>query len=303
MAVASAAAAHVKPAAAAVPAVEDDAAPPPPLGDSSAVEGRLMVLKAGKDAAFCEYAYLAPKHLRNNFQEMCADTIDKQAEYWLKSFVKEFEGEGVSQILELAEEFKAYLPEDSNPETATSINAFQAHVFLERRGQTLTVRELRQVMRDICAFNDTTTFSYIEYLAWSYQKTLKELFMVKPYNLEPLLKGLYESMHRYQEDKAQQDAKTEEIEEAIKTHQDSNSIVKGFVAQAALKSVITRGATRRQRDAVFHKYKQQKAQKEYEARKATALSEKKEAERLQRIEAKQRMAARVGNHECKYDKE
>jgi len=26
------------------------------------------------------------------------------------------------------------------------------------------VRELRQVMRDICAFNDMTTFSFIEYV-------------------------------------------------------------------------------------------------------------------------------------------
>jgi len=67
--------------------------------------------------------------------------------------------------------------------------------------------------------------------------------------------------------------------------------------------VITRGATTRQRDAVFHKYKQQKAQKQYEARKAAELAEKKEADRLERIEAKKRMAARVGSHENKYDKE
>lgn len=274
-----------------------------PLGDSSQAEEKLMVLKAGKDAGFCEYAYLAPKHLRNSFREVCADTIDKQAEYWLKSFVKEFEGQGVNTILELAEEFKAYLPEGADPDKAATIDAFQAHVFLERKGQTLTVRELRQVMRDICAFSDTTTFSFIEYLVWSYQKTLKELFMVKPYNLEPLLKGLYDSIHRYQEDKAQHDAKTEELEAAVKAHKGANSVVKGLVAQAALQNVITRGATRRQRDAVFHKYKQQKAQREYEARKAKALAEKKEADRLERIEAKKRMAARVGSHECKYDQE
>eukprot|EP00041_Stephanoeca_diplocostata_P020198 m.447731 g.447731 ORF g.447731 m.447731 type:complete len:134 (+) comp21503_c0_seq1:164-565(+) len=73
-------------------------------------EEKLLVLKAGKDAGFVEYAYLAPKHLKKQFAEITADTIDKQCEYFLKSFVKEFEGK-IDEILELAEEFKAYLPD------------------------------------------------------------------------------------------------------------------------------------------------------------------------------------------------
>jgi len=258
-------------------------------------EEKVLVLKAGKDAGFVEYAYLAPRHLKRQFAEITSDTIDKQAEYWLKSFVKEFEGK-VDQVLELAEEFKAYLPDDTDASKATCLEAFQAHMFLERKGQTLRAVELREVMRHICADdNDMTRFSFIEYLVWSYQKTLKELFMVKPYDLEPLLKGLYEAMHEYQEAKAQHDAKTEEIEQEIKQAEDDGSVVKGRVSAFKLKEVITRGATRRQRDAVFHKYKQKKAQAEYEKRKADELAEKKKKDAAERKAAKERMAKRLGS--------
>jgi len=52
--------------------------------------------------------------------------IDKQAEYFLKSFVKEFEGRA-PEILEMAEEFKAYLPDDTDAAAATALEHFQAH--------------------------------------------------------------------------------------------------------------------------------------------------------------------------------
>lgn len=290
--------------AAAASAVSDQ------VGDGAG-ERKLLVLKAGKKGAgFVEYAYLAPKHLKRQFKEVCSQSIDKQSEYWLKSFVKEFEGRAV-EILELAEEFKAYLPEvveasnagptaaaaASAESTATHLDEFKAHVFLERRGQTLSVVELREVMRNICADeNDFTKFSFIEYLVWSYQKTLKELFEVKPYDLEPLLKGLYQAIHDYQEQKAKHDAKTEEIEDAVKKAGDEGSVVKGLVAQAALKQVLTRGATKRTRDSVYHKYKQAKAEKKFQARKKAELELKKQQEREERKAAKARMAARMAAH-------
>eukprot|EP00041_Stephanoeca_diplocostata_P020199 m.447730 g.447730 ORF g.447730 m.447730 type:complete len:201 (+) comp21503_c0_seq1:665-1267(+) len=192
--------------------------------------------------------------------------------------------------------------QDTDASKATCLNEFQAHVFLERKGQTLSVVELREVMRHICAFNQMTEFSFIEYLVWTYQKTLKELFMVKPYDLEPLLKGLYQAMHDYQESKAQHDAKQDEIEEEIKKADEAGSVVKGLVGGFKLKEVITRGATRRQRDAVFHKYKQKKAQQEYEKRKQADLEEKKKKDAIERKAAKERMAARMGSLENSYDK-
>lgn len=265
-------------------------------------EEKVMVLKAGKDAGFIEYAYLAPKHLKRQFKEITEDTIDKQCEYFLKSFVKEFEGK-IDQILELAEEFKAYLPDETDSSKARSLDAFQAHVFLERKGQTLSVLELREVMRHICAFNTLTEFSFIEYLVWTYQKTLKDLFMVKPYNLEPLLKGLYEAMHEYQESKAQHDAKTDEIQEEIEKAETDGSVVKGLMSKFKLKEVITRGATRRQRDAVFHKYKQKKAQQAYEKRKEEELAEKKKKDAEERKAAKKRMAERMGSLDNTFDKD
>ena len=62
------------------------------------------------------------------------------------------------QVLELAEEFKAYLPDETDAAKATHIDAFQAHVFLERKGTPFTVLELRAMMREICA----ATFDVID---------------------------------------------------------------------------------------------------------------------------------------------
>lgn len=262
----------------------------------STAEGKLLVLKAGKDAGFVEYAYLAPKHLKRQFADICETSIDKQTEYWLKSFVQAFENR-IPEVLELAEEFKAYLPDDGTDQSAaTHLDEFKAHMFLERKGQTLSCLELRAVMRNICADeNNMTQFSFIEYLVWSYQKTLKELFVVKPCNLEPLLKSLYAAMHEYQESKAQHDAKTDELKEAVETHGSENKLVKGRVAQAALKELLTRGGTRRTRDSVYHKYKQKKAQKQFEARRQKELDAKKALEKEGRKAAKIAMAARMGS--------
>lgn len=44
-------------------------------------EEKLLVLKAGKDAGFVEFAYLAPKHLKTQFEAICKDTIDNQTEH------------------------------------------------------------------------------------------------------------------------------------------------------------------------------------------------------------------------------
>jgi hypothetical protein len=287
----------------AVPDDGADAAPTPEepkelsTEQKKLLEAKVMVLKAGKDSGFVEYAYLAPKHLKKQFKDICDDTIDKQCEYWLKSFVKEFEGR-VPEILELAEEFKAYLPDEEDASKATHIDAFQAHVFLERKGTPFTVLELRAMMREICADdNNVAKFSFVEYLAWSYQKTLKEIFMVKPGNLEPLLQGLYQAMHDYQESKAQHDAKTEEIKEEIEKSEAEHLVVKGRVGNFALKEVLTRGATKRQRDAVYHKYKQKKAQAAYDKRKAEELAAKKAIDAEERKASRARMAARMGAKE------
>jgi len=270
---------------------------PTPTPTGAAAETKLLVLKAGSDASFVEYAYLAPKHLKRQFKDICSSPIDKQAEYWLKSFVKEFTGK-VPDLMELAEEFKAYLPDDGSDQSrATSLDAFQAHVYLERKGEVLSAVELRRVMRDICADDaDVTRFSFIEYLVWSYQKTLAELFVVKPHSMldEPLLRGLHAAMHNYQEAKAQHDAKTEELKEAVEEHGSAGLVVKGLVAQAALKELITRGGSRRCKDSVYHKYKQKKAQKQFEDRREKELAAKKLVEKQARVLAKQRMAAKMG---------
>lgn len=260
-------------------------------GSQGPAEEKLMVLKAGKNAGFVEYAYLAPKHLKRQFSAICATSIDAQTEYWLKSFVREFEGK-INEVLELAEEFKAYLPDEADAGAATHIDAFQAHVFLERKGQTLSVLDLRAVMRNICADdNDVSRFSFIEYLAWSYQKTLKEVFMVKPGNLEGLLKGLYQAMHDYQESKAVHDAKTDELEEAMAS---STSVVMQRVLASQMKEVLTRGCTRRKKDSVYHKYKQKKAQKQFDDRKASELAAQKVQDAADRKIKREKMAAKMG---------
>jgi hypothetical protein len=108
---------------------------------------------------------------RKRFSEVTAQPIDQQANTFLRAFAVEFSG-NFEGVLDLAGDFKKFAPKTGD---VRELDEMQAHLFLERRGETLTVQELRDYLRQI-DLDENHMVSFIEYLLFRYQKTITQLF-------------------------------------------------------------------------------------------------------------------------------
>lgn len=59
------------------------------------------------------------------------------------------------------------------------LNEFEAHRFLEKKGESKTVKDMREELAEI-DLDMNKRVSFIEYLLFRYKKTLKDLFTAKP---------------------------------------------------------------------------------------------------------------------------
>jgi len=99
--------------------------------------------------------------------------IDEQAKVFLKAFVSDFLGK-FEAVLDMVDEFKSFLAPGQD-----QLDEQQAHLFLEKKGETHTAVEFREKMRQIdLDFNKR--ISIIEWLLFKYKKTLKQLCEAKP---------------------------------------------------------------------------------------------------------------------------
>lgn len=79
----------------------------------------------------------------NEFKHLTQSSIDEQARQFLRSFILELAG-NFEDVLNLAAEFKKYLRGDE-----TELEEDAAHIFLEKRNETMTVVELREYLKQI----------------------------------------------------------------------------------------------------------------------------------------------------------
>lgn len=80
------------------------------------------------------------EELQAKFAEVSGSTINEQASAFLRSFVAEFSG-NFNEVLDLAEEFRGYAPPSDGD--VHDLEEDKAHLFLEKRGEAQTVKELR----------------------------------------------------------------------------------------------------------------------------------------------------------------
>lgn len=59
------------------------------------------------------------------------------------------------------------------------LNEFEAHRFLEKKGESKTVKDMREELAEI-DLDMNKRVAFIEYLLFRYKKTLKDLFTAKP---------------------------------------------------------------------------------------------------------------------------
>eukprot|EP00035_Acanthoeca_spectabilis_P020151 m.431366 g.431366 ORF g.431366 m.431366 type:complete len:261 (-) comp17293_c0_seq1:846-1628(-) len=203
--------------------------------------------------------------------------IDAQCKYFLSEFVSEFSG-NFEEVLDLAEEFKGYAAEGA-ADDIRELDEQQAHIFLEKRGEAATVRELRDALREI-DIDLNMKVSFIEYCMYKYKKTLAQLFEEKPKNLAHLLKALDEAIELHQELLRAKKAEEEKMDE-LRSLAETGSGVKAMKAKAELEQMRVRSQTGANMAEVRAAWKTRKAKKDLE--KGDPM-----AEEMKRVEAKKK---------------
>lgn len=112
----------------------------------------------------------------SDFNEVVERDLVQQAKFFLRRFANQFQG-NFNEILDLIDEFKSF---SGTPDAdRVELDEIQAHRFLEKRGETLTVKEMRDYLKEIDVDNNNKV-ALIEYLVWKYKKTVIELLEPPP---------------------------------------------------------------------------------------------------------------------------
>jgi hypothetical protein len=238
---------------------------------------------------------LTEEELKQKFAEVTATSIDDQCKFFLRAFVTDFAGR-FEDVLDLAEEFKQYAPDTG---VVRELEEDKAHLFLERRGETLTVKELRDALKEI-DLDSNNRVSFIEYALYKYQFTIHQLFEEKDHQIEHLLKALEAAIEAYQETlraKQARESKMKELEQ-----QAEQGGVKGMRAKAELEAMRNEDQLERNKREITAGAKQRAAQRAVdngdpfaeEQKRLEAERKAKEAEeKAKREESRRRLAEKA----------
>lgn len=238
---------------------------------------------------------LTAEEMKAKFTEVTKTNIDDQATAFLRSFVGEFGGR-FEEVLDLAQEFKKYAPKQGE---VRELEEDAAHLFLEKRGETLTVTELRDALREI-DLDKNHKVSFIEFLLWKFKKSLKEFFTEKPGDIAHLLAQLEEAIKLYQVTLAERAKREEHMKDLEKLAEQGG--VKGMKAKHELEAMLHEDELARNKKEVEAAAKKRMAQRavdngdpfaEEQKRVAAEKKKKEEEEKKQREEARARLKAKA----------
>eukprot|EP01094_Clydonella_sp_ATCC50884_P026998 TRINITY_DN757_c0_g1_i1.p1 TRINITY_DN757_c0_g1~~TRINITY_DN757_c0_g1_i1.p1 ORF type:complete len:277 (+),score=132.33 TRINITY_DN757_c0_g1_i1:65-832(+) len=243
------------------------------------------------------------------FMEVTSKSLDEQARFFLQTFVLEFNG-AFEPVLAITEEFRKFLPAGAAPDSGV-VEEFAAHQFLESRDETLTVRELRENLKQVKLANHHPV-ALLEYLLWKYQKTAAEAF-TPPKGVDPaLLAALDQAIEDFKRALAIREAREakmrkleeiaakggvkalaaknelEQMQKEDQLEQNRREITSGAKKRAAAKAVAndTSYAERIQRE-------KEEAMRQEELRLAEESRKREEAEAAKAAESKARLKARA----------
>lgn len=199
---------------------------------------------------------LTPDELKSKFAEVTALGIADQCKYFLREFVVEFSGQ-FQEVLDLSEEFKGYAPEGGKDDVR-ELDQAQAHLFLEKRGETMTATALRDALKDI-DLDSNSKVSFIEYCLFNYKKSLQELFEEKPGNLADLIAKLDAAIDLHEE--VQERRRSDEAEMKKLEALAGGSGVKAAKAKVELEGMRARSHTGQNMAEVRAAFKKRQAEK------------------------------------------
>jgi hypothetical protein len=245
---------------------------------------------------------LSNDQLVDKFKAVTALNTDEQTKFFLKAFACDFIG-SFQAVLDLAGEFLRYAPDNN----AKDLDEFQAHRFLEKRSETLTVVELRSFLKDL-DLDKNNRLAFIEYLLYKYKKTLVQLFTPPPAGQRPspeALAILDEAITTYQTVVNKKNTFEKRREELLKAISEEKGVKKAD-AQKELDTIKgayeiniqkdtmnARGAKGRAQKAVEESMKNYDPFKEEQEKLEREKKQKEEEEERKRKEARDALKART----------
>jgi hypothetical protein len=222
------------------------------------------------------------------WQELVSKTVDEQAVYFLKVFVLEFQGT-FEQVLDIAQQFKKFAPEGSNRAALSDLPEFEAHLFLEKRDETLTVRGLRENLKAEITLDKNHNVAFAEYLLWKYKHTLHDLFHPSGQPDPALVRALEEAIIEYQQVLATREARERKMAELEAIA--SKGGVRGMAAKNELEQMRAEDLLAQNKNELTTAAKKRRAQKAVEADDGSAAREQALREEQARLEEENRRKA------------
>jgi hypothetical protein len=204
---------------------------------------------------------------RERFDKICSEDIDGQAKTFLKAFMRDFL-ERVEEILKIASDFKDMLPKSvfevvEGVEPCYEMDEVTAHKFLEKNGETMTVRELRAAIADI-DINKNFKVGLIEFLLFKFGKDVEGLLdgLDNAQSLPHLEEALEKAIEECMKVMAEHKAKEEEMAR-LQALADKGG-VKGMAAKATLAQMLAADQLEENRREIQAAANQRKAKKQLE---------------------------------------
>jgi len=245
---------------------------------------------------------------KDKLDEITGMTVQQQAKAFLKAFVLEFRG-SFQQVLDCAADFSKYAGADRKaaPDSIRRLDEVQAHVFLEHRGETLTVKDMRDKLSQIDIDHDGKV-SFIEYALFNWKHTLKELF-TPPNNVPPEVMAAFEkAVSEYEAVLAKKKAREDKMSDLEQTSKSSGVLAMKAKAELAQmksedllahnKAEVTTAAQKRKMERAINDgdaaaKMREEAHREEEAKLAEEKRRKEEEERKKREDSRKNLAAKA----------
>ena len=245
--------------------------------------------------------------LKAQWGEIVSKPVDEQVKLFLRAFVLEFQGK-FEEVLNIADNFKNFREgvEESERKNIRELGEFECHCFLEKRGETLTVRDLRENLKAEIRLDPHHNVAILEYLLWKYQKSLQQLFTPPPEGSVPahLLAALDEAIEAHNaalEAERQRQLKIKSLAEAEASSRNElerhtankeKSNLEGQEFGAAFAQMQARKKKREAEEALKNAEKVDPFQEE-QKRLAEEKAKREEEEKRQKDESRSRLAAKA----------
>jgi len=235
--------------------------------------------------------------------ELSKTSIAEQAKVFLRAFVLDFQG-NFEEVLEAAIEFEKFAPKPEEGKIVSELEADAAHRFLEKHGETRTVKQLRDEMQDI-DIDANTRISFLEYALWKWKKPLKDLLSPPGNSNDPALwRKLDEAIAAFEQVLAKRKARETKMCELGEIA--AKGGVKGLASKNELEQMqkedqleqnkheLSAAANKRKAQKALNTgADREKAMKEEQLRLEREKKKKEEEEAKKKAEARSRLAAKA----------